>query len=387
MKQGHRALQSSDRSLRRRVLFVGSSDFDLPLTPSLSRKWDAVGHELDVRVIGRAGAIHSTDARFRLVPQTLPPLRGLGYYAWLPAIVRDEVRRFRPDVIVTKSPFEAFAVLPVLKLARPRPRLVVDLHGDWRTAPRLYGSSLRRVYAGLTDRAAEFALRRADGTRAISAYTASIAVQATGRSPLSVFPAYFDLGSFTTQPPDPLPNRPAVAWIGVLQNTKNPRVLADAWRIVAAETSATRLVVVGEGPLQPVIDKLVREFPARVTTIPRLASDEVARLLDDSTMLAMSSESEGLPRVIMEAFARGRPVVATAVGGIPDLVETDRNGVLVEPGDPGALARALLRVLEDREFAERLSSGAREAAEHLRWTPGRYAEALRELVDAAVLSE
>jgi hypothetical protein len=46
-----------------------------------------------------------------------------------------------------------------------------------------------------------------------------------------------------------------------------------------------------------------------------------------------------------------------------------------------------LRVLQDREFAERLSSGAREAAEHLRWTPGRYAEALRELVDAAVLNE
>jgi glycosyltransferase involved in cell wall biosynthesis len=371
---------------RRRVLFVGSSTFDLPLSPGLAKKWDAVGHEFDVRVIGRARSVESPDPRFRLVPQALPPLRGLGYYAWLPAVVRDELRRFRPDVVLTKSPFEAFALLPVWKLARPRPKLLVDLHGDWRTAPRLYGSSLRRLYAGLTDRAAVFALRRADGTRAISEYTASIASEATGRDPLSVFPAYFDLESFTSQPPRPLPGRPAVAWIGVLQNTKDPGLLADSWRRVAGRTSAGRLVVVGQGPLQPIVDRLVREFPTRATGIPWLTPADVAKLLDDSTLLAMSSASEGLPRVIMEAFARGRPVVATAVGGIPDLVDTGRNGLLVEPGDAQALADALLRVLEDRQLAERLSRGALDSAERLRWTPDRYANALRDLVDAAVLT-
>lgn len=371
---------------RRRALFVGSSTFDLPLSPGLAKKWDAVCQELDVRVIGRARRVQSGDPRFRLVPQALPPLRGLGYYAWLPAIVRDELRRFRPDVIVTKSPYEAFALLPVLKLSRPRPILLVDLHGDWRTAPRLYGSPLRRLYAGLTDRAAVFALRRAGGTRAISEYTASIAREATGRRPLSVFPAYFDLESFTRQAPQPLPDQPAVAWIGVLERTKNPRVLADAWRLVAAQTSAARLVVVGRGPLQPIVDKLVRDFPTRATSIPRLTPAEVAKLLDDSTLLAMSSESEGLPRVIMEAFTRGRPVVATAVGGIPDLVKTETNGVLVEPGDAGALASALVRVLENRQLAERLSRGALEDAGYLRWTPDRYATALRQFVDAAVLT-
>jgi glycosyltransferase involved in cell wall biosynthesis len=370
----------------RRVLFVGSSTFDLPLSPALAKKWDAVSEELDVRVIGRARTVESRDARFRLVPQERPHLRGLSYYAWLPGIVRDELRRFRPEVIITKSPYEAFALLPVWKLARPRPKLLVDLHGDWRTAPRLYGSSLRRLYAGLSDRAAVFALRRADGTRAISEYTASIAGEATGRSPLSVFPAYFDLESFTREPPRPLPERPEVAWIGVLERTKNPQLLADAWRLVAARTSAARLVVVGRGPLQPVVDKLVRDCPKRATSIPQLTPREVAKLLDDSTLLAMSSESEGLPRVIMEAFARGRPVVATAVGGIPDLVKPGTNGVLVEPGNPETLAAALLSVLENGQFAERLSRGAREAAEELRWTPDRYATALREFVDAAVLT-
>jgi glycosyltransferase involved in cell wall biosynthesis len=76
---------------------------------------------------------------------------------------------------------------------------------------------------------------------------------------------------------------------------------------------------------------------------------------------------------------------ATRVGGIPDLVETGTNGALVEPGDAEALAAALVRVLADRRFAERLSRGALQSAQHLRWTPDRYAKALREPVDTAIL--
>jgi glycosyltransferase involved in cell wall biosynthesis len=378
--------RESSGGARRRVLIVGSSDIDLPLAPTLAKKWDAVSRDLDVRIIGRAQTVRSPDRRFRLVPQGPRRLRGLGYYAALAAIVGRELRSFGPEVIITTRPYEAFALLPVWKLARPRPKLLVELHGDWRTAPRLYGSSLRRLYGGLSDRAALYALRQADGTRAVSEYTASLAKEATGRGPLSVFPTFFDLGSFTRQPPEPLPEQPAVAWIGALQRVKNPDLLADAWRVAAARTSAARLVVVGQGPLQPVVAKLARDVPARVRLTPRLAPAEVARLLDDSTLLAVSSASEGYPRVIMEAFARGRPVVATRVGGIPDLVETGTNGVLVEPGDAEALAAGLVRVLEDRQFAERLSQGALQSAQYLQWTPDRYAKALRQLVDTAVLT-
>jgi glycosyltransferase involved in cell wall biosynthesis len=369
---------------RPRVLFVGSSDLDLPLPPALSRKWDAVSRELDVRVIGRAHEIASGDRRFRRVPASPAPLRVLGYWAWLPWIVADELRAFRPQVIITKGPYEAFALLPVWRLTGRRAKLLVDLHGDWRTAPRLYGSPLRRFAAGLTDRAALFALRRADGTRAISAYTAALARQATGRDPLAVFPAYIDLETFTATPDSPLPEAPAIAWIGVLQRYKNPQVLTDAWRIVAARSPRARLTVVGDGPLRPVVDALAGEFPVRVRATARLTSAEVAALLDASTALAMSSESEGLPRVIMEAFARGRPVVSTAVGGIPDLVEDGRNGLLVAPGDAPALAGALLRVIEDRDLAERLSQGAHQTGQSLRWTAERYAGALRGIVEAAL---
>jgi glycogen synthase len=82
----------------------------------------------------------------------------------------------------------------------------------------------------------------------------------------------------------------------------------------------------------------------------------------------------------VEAFCRGRPVVATRVGGIVDLVRDGENGLLVEPGDTEALADAIVLVLTDRALAERLAAGARPSAEPWLATPDQYAERLRTLV-------
>ena len=106
-------------------------------------------------------------------------------------------------------------------------------------------------------------------------------------------------------------------------------------------------------------------------------------MLDESTVLALPSASEGLGRVVIEAFARGRPVVGSDVGGIPDLVRPERNGLLVPPGDPEQLADALTRVLRDRSLAERLARGAAEDAARYAWTPNGYADAVVTLVDDA----
>ena len=368
-------------SRRSRVLFIGNTTFDLPLSPGLARKWDALSEELDLRVIARSGTVNAPDPRFRLVPTFHPAFRGVAFYGALPLLVARELRRFQPEAIVTQSPFEAFCVLPVRAVLRSRVKLVTELHGDWRTAPRLYGSPLRRIYAALADRAAAVALRRSDATRAVSHFTSRLAEQATGRPAAAVFPTFFDIASFTSEPPRQLPARPAAAWIGVLERYKNPRLLADAWRLAAPQVPDARLVVIGRGRLQPLVDRLMRDFPNQVKVIPRLSPPEIAQLLDASTALVLSSESEGLPRVIMEAFARGRAVVSTAAGGIPDIVESGRNGFLVEPGDVAGLANALVRVLSDRGVAERLGHAAHRTAATFQGEPGRYAASVRCMVE------
>jgi glycosyltransferase involved in cell wall biosynthesis len=90
--------------------------------------------------------------------------------------------------------------------------------------------------------------------------------------------------------------------------------------------------------------------------------------------------------VIVEAFCRGRGVVGSRVGGIPDLVSDGETGILVPPGDAAALADALVRVLSDTTLAERLGLAARQAVTPWLATPESYARAMRDLVERVVPS-
>jgi glycosyltransferase involved in cell wall biosynthesis len=109
----------------------------------------------------------------------------------------------------------------------------------------------------------------------------------------------------------------------------------------------------------------------------------VARALDESWALVLPSRSEGLPRVVIEAFCRGRAVVGSRAGGTPDLVEHERNGLLVDLDDPDALSNALVRVLSDRALAERLGAQARQDAARWISTPEEFASHLADLVRQA----
>ena len=104
--------------------------------------------------------------------------------------------------------------------------------------------------------------------------------------------------------------------------------------------------------------------------------------LDAATVLVLPSWPEGLGRVIIESFARGRAVVATDAGGIPDLVTHGVEGLLVPPADTIALAAALERVLADRALAERIGAAARGATRDWHSTPEQLAGEMRELVEA-----
>ena len=121
------------------------------------------------------------------------------------------------------------------------------MHGDWRTAARLYGSPLRRTLAPVADRAALAALRRADGTRALTRFTRELVQEATARPPLGSFPTYFDMESFSGDPPRPLPARPSIAWIAVLERYKNLDGFERAWRRTVERLPTARVTMVGRG--------------------------------------------------------------------------------------------------------------------------------------------
>ena len=360
--------------MKPRVLFV-SRRVELPLSPGLVRKWDAIGAQLDFRVLA-AGS--RSNGAFHLARE-LPALDGPAFFAALPFRIARELREFKPHAVLAQGAHETAAALSARKLARTQTAVIVDLHGDWRAPTRLYGSRLRGLLSPAADRIALGALRRADGIRTVTAYTTGL-VRELGLEPADEFPAYMDFDSFLQEAPKPLPSSPRALFVGVLERYKNVDGLAEAWRRVAPRVPAAQLHVVGSGALQPVVEQLVDDLPARTSWTERLTPSEVAAALDDSTLLVLPSRSEGIGRVIVEAFCRARPVVASRVGGIPDLVQDGSNGLLVEPGDTDGLADALVRVLDERELAERLGAGAHSSAALWTVSPEDFASRLRDLV-------
>ena len=372
--------------MRPRVLLVGRTRYRLPLDESLKRKFDALGALMDVRVLGSAPpGGPAGDETFRLVRPARPRLLdGLLFHLGLPFRSARELRGFRPDAVVVQGAHEATAVLLGRVLARSRARVVLDVHGDWRTATRLYGSPARRLLNPVADRLAALAVRRADAVRTISDYTTGL-VREAGAEPAAVFPAFMDLEPFLERPPEPLPKRPAALFVGVLELYKNVDGLVEAWRLAAPRIPEAELRIVGKGPRAGLVADLVEELPEQASWRLSLTSEEVARALDEATVLVLPSRSEGMGRVIVEALCRGRPVVASRVGGIRDLVRDGENGILVEPGDPAALADALVGVLSDRALAERLAARARPNVEGWLATPEEYAERMHALVAALTL--
>jgi glycosyltransferase involved in cell wall biosynthesis len=360
-----------------RVLFVSRERHRLPLPPAQQRKWDALGELLDYRVLAAAAAGSPARAeRFELA-RPLPLLDGPLYYLALPFRVARALRRFRPDALVVQSVHETALALAARAAVRSRAPVVLELHGDWRVATRLYGSPLRRLLDPLGDLLGPLAVRRADAVRTISAWTTGLARE-QGVEPAAVFPAFVDVAAFRESPPQPLPAEPRVLYVGVLERYKGFDVLAEAWREVARELPEARLHVVGRGTLAATAAQLVRA--GGVDWDEELAPPEVAAALDAATVLALPSRAEGLGRVVIEAFCRARPVVGGSAGGIPDIVEDGRNGLLVPSGDRGALAAALLRILRERPLAERLGAAAAEDAPRWAVSPEAYAAEVAALV-------
>lgn len=371
--------------MKPRVLMVGRTRYRLPLNGSLERKFAALEERLSLRVLASAPRDASVgDGTFALQRGTrVAALDGPLFYGALPTRIARELRNRPADAILTQSPYEALAALAGRKLARSDAAVVVEIHGDWRTWSRLYGSRARVVVAPLADRAALVAIRGADAVRTLSPFTSGI-VREAGIEPAGTFTTYTELTAFSEPPVAPLPERPVALFVGVLERYKNIHAIADAWRLAAPRVPDARLRMVGDGRHREVAETLVRELPGQATWEPRLETADVVTALDDAWLLLLASRSEGTPRVVLEALCRGRAVVGARAGGIPDVVKDGETGLLVDPDSPAEIADALVRLLSDRELAERLGMGGRALSGEWTYTADEYADRVVELVGRAV---
>ena len=315
------------------VLMVGRTRYRLPLGASLARKFDALEERLDLRVLAAAPRDASAgDGTFSLQRGT-PVARSTGRSSTARCRCGSRassggIRRTRSS---RRAPTRRSRRSRGGRLARSAAAVVVEIHGDWRTWSRLYGSPARAVVAPLADRAALVAIRRADAVRTLSSFTSRI-VQDAGVEPAGTFTTYTELTAFSEPPPVPLPDRPVALFVGVLERYKNVHAIADAWRLAAPRVPGATLRIVGDGRHRDVVEGLLRDLPGRVTWDRRLETPAMVRALDDAWLLLLASRSEGTPRVVLEALCRGRAVVGARAGGIPDVVSDDETRAARRPG-------------------------------------------------------
>lgn len=149
-----------------------------------------------------------------------------------------------------------------------------------------------------------------------------------------------------------------VVYLGLISDGKGTFALLDAWaKVVAGAAGPVRLTIAGNGESARARRRVAElGLGASVTLRPWLSAAEVAELLREAHVLAMPSRAEGQPMAVLEAMANGLCVVASDVGGIPELL-AGGSGVLVPPDDPDALAAALIAVIDDP--GERARTGER----------------------------
>lgn len=179
------------------------------------------------------------------------------------------------------------------------------------------------------------------------------------------------------------PGQPIVGAVGRLSPEKGHGILLKAFAAVRSRVPEAQLVLVGDGPEEAALRQMAKTLDlSGCTTFAGLRKDgsQIVGALD---VMALPSFSEGMPNVILEAFAYRIPVVATAVGGVPEMLSGGRAGWLVPPGDSGQLSAALAEALEDRPEAERRARQAQAIlSEH--FTVARQGLAWLQAIDAAV---
>jgi glycosyltransferase involved in cell wall biosynthesis len=148
-----------------------------------------------------------------------------------------------------------------------------------------------------------------------------------------------------------------VVTVGRLQAPKDVVTLVRA--LAGLPRGAYEAVIVGEGPDRPGVESEIRRLGLESLVELAGARNDVAELLAKADLFVLSSRSEGLPLSILEAMAAGLPVVATNVGGVPELVVEGETGFLVPPGDPKSLADAIARLLDDPALRRRLGAAGR----------------------------
>jgi L-malate glycosyltransferase len=269
------------------------------------------------------------------------------------------------------------AVFPAWLVARMRGKKTLINYHSGEARDHLRRSSIARAV-----------LRRADQIVTPSAFLVDVFREFDLAA--EAIPNNVDFSQFTYRPRTPL--HPHLVCTRGFHRYYSINVVIKAFAQVQKEFSSAQLDLVGGGPLESSIRQLVSDMKlSGVNFCGVVSRQEIGKYYDRADIFVNASRLDNMPISVLEAFASGTPVISTSPDGMRYLVDPGRTGLLSEPGDPGALAENVLRVLRDPQFGLRLASNAFEELRRYRWESVReqWLHAYRGLVPekSAVIAE
>jgi len=209
-----------------------------------------------------------------------------------------------------------------------------------------------------------YSINRADAVTAVSAFMQHEAYERlTIRHQIRVIPNFVDPDLYSPSPGEEVERGAEgilVTHVSNFRPVKRIQDLVYAMRIVVKEAPGARLVLVGDGPDRHGIEKLIEHLNLGGSVTLTGFRNDVANILRCSDIGVLCSETESAPLTLLEGMSCGLPMVATSVGGIPEVVRDGFNGLLVPPKQPEELAEAILKLASDGELRGRLGAAARE---------------------------
>lgn len=211
-------------------------------------------------------------------------------------------------------------------------------------------------------------VRRADAIIANSSYTASAVKALAGNTKIEVIP--YGSRIVEDKVPASRPNDPRILFVGRLIERKGAAYLLEAHALLLKQGRKVKLTIVGSGMLLETLRAKASELDTTgaVEFLTNVGNDEIASVYSSSTVFVLPAivdskgDTEGLGVVLVEALSFGLPVVASNVGGIPDVIRDGETGLLVEEKNPEALAQAIGRLLDNSALAEEL---VRKGQDHI----------------------
>lgn len=197
------------------------------------------------------------------------------------------------------------------------------------------------------------------------------AMQAIYDHDIAIVPNGIDLKEYTSELPvqNVEGSRKRILFVGRLHPVKGAHYLLGAMSTVHRELPEAKLVLVGDGEEREHLETLTDNLGIRecVEFAGRVPHERVQDYMNQAEVFVISSLSEGFPVTILEAMACGLPVVATRVGGVPDIIEDGANGCLIDTKDQEQIAEAVLKLLQDEQLWKEMSDNNRKEVEKYRW--------------------